>query len=528
MNISVNYLNNNMYNANQTSFKSRMFDIQALQNIKGIPCACCGKKVISPEDVAHTFAKISRPLSESISKGFLDMWKSVPNIWAILNNFAQKYPKDSFDAIVQRDDDDFHNIRGAVSADARKENPDVENRYINHLAKNAYVDILYSSRTELEAAEKVMDKFSQFKKYMSGKPLEAFETLQIYAQKYPDKRLAEIINLPEVYEFHKTRKELNDKKQNEKLNFHFKNIIKIIKSEDPLSVLCFKKNEIAVHDILHKYKDLVARKEAIKNLYINRLDFMKCNNVSKQVLAEVAQFPDFRRTEDDFFVYAHDNNYSDAMIIRSLISPFMGTFEHVIPKVYSGSDSIYNGIVMCAGCNHSRGTYPYSKFIEYHPEMKKNTQKQIDYVIRQILTDKVNDVTISRWPIVITRALKMYTNEEIKPEIADYTDYAIKFISDKYASDKAEIEKLNDLISDIRSEKTKLEERLKNLEIKEKEYSEQVEKISKDNSSREYDLNFLERISSGSIEPTMNHAHEKIGLPEEHQQFSDDFCSDGG
>ena len=498
MQVQTNYsLNNQTFHPH---FKSKLFNAQALQNVPNLTCACCGKKIIAPVDVSRGFADLSMPLSDVIQNGWLDNWKKVSYIWSILLKYAKEFPGKSLDTVVQSDDEVFHNLRHMVCVSVRKKNPDLDNNTVKSLSREVYQDILHSSRTELMNAPIVMERFTPFKSYLQGVQLDAFEVLQAYAQKYPNKRLSEILALPEVYNFHASRNDLNQKIGLEKLDLHFANILKIIKREDPLSVLGFKKAEEVARDILMQERDPSIRIPKIKNYYKNKLEFMNCTNVQDKVLEEIDAFPSLLPTVDTYFKHAHDYKFSDSMIIKNILRPYTGSFEHIVPRSRDGGNNIYNGIVMCQSCNRSRNTRDYTDVLAYHPEMKENVQKQIDRIVEYILSGEVDEAAIARWPIQVSNVLETYTGGLIKPDIRDYCAKAIALSESKLNLGEKKLSDLNSQIAENNLQYGKLDKDVKKLKQSNQELERQSKIIKNKNREISKNLDYFNEINAGATD----------------------------
>ncbi|MCD8025301.1 MAG: HNH endonuclease [Candidatus Gastranaerophilales bacterium] len=63
---------------------------------------------------------------------------------------------------------------------------------------------------------------------------------------------------------------------------------------------------------------------------------------------------------------------------RRLISPSLATTEHINPVSNDGANNTGNYIPLCAQCNSTRSSRPYSEWIIEHPEMPENLQNYLD------------------------------------------------------------------------------------------------------------------------------------------------------
>lgn len=405
------------------------------QEIKYLPkirCACCDRKMINPIELGRAFAKVSKPLSQIMEKGVLLCWQQQPEIGKILEDFAKKFPKFSLDKII--DDKDNRTILKLalverVKKDSEKElermNPDEKFRYIDKAVLDQFGDIVNRSRDPLRGAGAVMKRMASFKQCLDGEKLATFEQLEIYAQKYPRKTLKEIINMDEIYKFHRTKDLLQRTEKREKLDFHFTNIEKMIKKFDPNSENLIYDLKNIVLDSFEHYRDECSRIYYAKNLYKKALEQYNDNKLVEKVWKELEQIPTSFITKDSFLVYAKNHNYSDNRIIASLLIPSEVSFEHIVPRSENGINHATNGIVLCRDCNQRRGSVPYEEFIQYHPKMPYNTQKQIQTIADYILKGRM-DSMYRFWPIKVAQTLNDYTNGAINPDVSEYAKKALK------------------------------------------------------------------------------------------------------
>lgn len=481
------------------TFKARMFEIQTLQNLKGVRCACCGSSVIPPSDVAHAFAGLASPLSKVLENGDLNIWQEATPVWHTLVNLAHKYPEDSLDTILQSDDNNYSRLRGRIVTDVTLTYPEYDRYRTSTIAKRAFKAMLYSSRNELDVASKVMDRFVECKQYLQGEPLKAFETLQRYALMYPNKRLSEIVNLPEVYGYHRAKNELYKQEQNKKLDVYFDRIIKIIKNEDPLSVECFKKVSKYARDVMLYDGDINGRKDKVKQLYLKKMELMKCDAVKEQVFKEIDEMPLIRASEDSFFTYACEKKLDDHSIIKNILSPKMASFKYIVRRAESGNNSIYNGLVMCNDCSVSMGKDDYASTLNNNPDMKRYTLEQIKFVADCILSGKIIDESFSRWPVAVVKILEKNTDGRVSSEMTKYCNDVMKYLENKSLENENKIKNLNNQISELYKNKNQYNENPRLFYVEENKLKKEIEELERQNWEREHDLCYLKKIVAGEI-----------------------------
>lgn len=88
-------------------------------------------------------------------------------------------------------------------------------------------------------------------------------------------------------------------------------------------------------------------------------------------------------TNVDAFMVKYSRRSSKEIGLR-LVSPSIGTVEHIRPKSIGGENNDKNYLLECAGCNNSRGNISLEDWVKIHPEMSDNIQKNMDAVIEKI------------------------------------------------------------------------------------------------------------------------------------------------
>ena len=73
-----------------------------LKRVKDVPCACCGKKVITTESITQAFRVIAKPLSKMLESGSFKFWKTQKDVWRLLENYAKAFPDKSLDKILEK------------------------------------------------------------------------------------------------------------------------------------------------------------------------------------------------------------------------------------------------------------------------------------------------------------------------------------------------------------------------------------------------------------------------------------------
>lgn len=461
-----------------------------IKHIPNVPCACCGKKVILPEQLAKILGAVSRPMASIIKSGSMNGWENNKTIWKILQNFAQNNPKQSLTSLMIGNSDEYKQLSGAVSTLAEercKSTP--ENTEATR--KTLFQSIIANSRNKMRSSSVVMKRMAPLKSYIEGTKLEVFEQLEIYSQKYPRKTLTEIVNMEEIVKFHKMKDLLQRVETKEQIDFHFSNIQKLINSANPQSQEVFDQLKEEALDIFAVISDPQMRMLKIKKLYQAFLKQNNCEKLTNKINKEIDQIPLTYITKDAFFVFAHNHDFDDNKIITSIFNPVISTFEHVIPQSKNGEDRMKNGLVMHKDCNRYRGNLPYEEFFEYHPEMPKNIQKQVNYIARRILEGKLIGA-FRFWPMTIAKTLYQYTNGAIN---LDLTRHCEKGLEDT----EQRIQLRNDFITQLKndrnnkiSKKQELQKQIEALEAEMNGLGNVVKELNSENQNEKRLISFYE------------------------------------
>lgn len=467
---------------NKPNFKAVEY-YNTLKHLPDTPCACCGKKVVHPEALTKAWAKITKPLKLMIEQGKMNAWKQTPEVWEKLKLYAQINPDMSLDAML-RDKGAFLEMKTLIVdifkpkglEDGTKEciKADAE-------VSNLFASMLNHSRRDLKKAGYVMEVLEPFKECLKGPRLDIFKQFQIYAQKYPNKTLSEIVQMDEIFKFHQAKSILQLNAFREEREYHFNRIAKHLEGYNEEYFAKVKEFSLEQYE---KERDLIARRENIKTLYRFALDQYGAEEETiEKVMAEIDEMPMEFQSADSFFVKAKLYDFSDMKIINSIFTKALGTYEHIIPASKEGKNSIYNGIMMCRSCNENRSDKPYDKYIRLHPEMKDNIRKQMKHITNALESGELEPI-FEFYPVMMDPFLK----EQCK-------DIDISEISLPYA--KRRLEKAF-------SEKQFIDTNLQKLKAnKDKAIKEQLELIKSKNEGK---------ITSEELQVELNKIKETLSL----------------
>ena len=484
MNIISNISCNNT-NFKQISKINKINKLTTYHDLKLIPnlnCACCGRKLIQPTTFHNAFKSITVPLKSIIKKGAFKPWERYTPTWNLLLDLSQKFPNKSLDQI-ERDNSTLHGklfgaIRESIQNNQKKDEQ-ISYNDLQEKIKELYRDILGRSRAQLRSSKIVMAKMKTFKKSLEKEPIKlaVFEQLEIYAQKYPKKTLSQILAMDEIYKFHSTKDLLQRAEAREKLDYHFNNIANIIRKESPESLELIDELKEQTLNLFVTEKDREARIPKAKKIYANALNTIGCEKLIKKVNMEIEQLPTTFISKDSFLAYAYKHNLSDYQILSSIFTPSVASSEHIVAVSKGGEDCLSNISVFCKSCNDKRGSESYIEFLEYHPEMPRNEQKQINQIGNYILKNDVCEEALY-YPIDVAQTLRTTTNNKINPNVSRYCEKKNQQISQEIYTKKEEIVALKKERREMQEEKEALLKRLNEIDETRSSKKTQIKELS--------------------------------------------------
>lgn len=464
--LPVRFDNRNISNS-KPNFEAKY---DRLKQIKDLPCACCGKPVLDASRFFDAFKTVAKPLSYCLKKvDFSWLQDNIPKAYALMEKFAQEQPKATVDVIFE-DSEKFGQVADAVkeyflTPEALEEvkGDEYGTRRLNYKVKNELTNLKKRSRGVLKRSSTVMKKFVPMKKYLQGRQREVFEQFQIYAEKYPKLRLSEIVQLDEVYKFHKAKSVLQRAETNEKLNYHLGNIEKLVLKSNPDAEDRLYELKNNVREIIANEIDDEARLPRIKELYEVALKELGCEKLKFKVFDELKEMPLTFITKDSNMVRFKELNFSDNAILDAIFAPYEASDEHNEAMISGGADNIYNTTIMHRLCNLKRGSRPYSVFVEYHPQMPYNTQQQLDRTSKEILAGNLPE-EFDYYPTRVADNLRRCSGGKIDVNVDDYCKKQIKKTKIKKEQIIGEKAQINSEIGSIEEEIRKLQEKATLLE----------------------------------------------------------------
>ena len=429
-------------------FKSREFFYQEIKKMPNTKCACCGRELITGEDIRNAYAKITLPLSKMIKDGFLDKFRQFPNIWQTIVALADRDKNASFDEIVL-DKDNYMFVKEAVANHFKtpkvreqiEKNPD-EKFKIDYKITDMFKNIETASRAVLQNISVVMKELARFKPSLNGSKLETFEQLERYAAKYPEMRLSEVLAIPEIRDFHVMKDFLQRAETREIMNYHFDNIEKMIKEAAP-EVTEEELKELRTN-IIKRYndeKDPMARTYYAKKDYKNFLNRHNCAGLEDKVNEEVEKLPRTYITKDSFLAFASNHHYYDSAITYSFIINASSSVDHKIARSKGGEDLLKNYSVMCRECNKRKGDREFEEQLAIHPEMIENEKQQILDISQYIISGHVHS-SLKHWPIEAAKTAYRLSGGKINVNLVPYCKQELVFAEERLQKHKEEMNNL--------------------------------------------------------------------------------------
>ena len=437
--ISQNYAifsNNTPQNKQNVACKA-VYAKSPLKNIPGNHCACCGRAMINAETMANTWANITRPIKEVFADGLFSVIESkYPGIYSVLCKFLDLYPDKSLDSIIL---DNYNHALFMDSVSASfDDDPDYQEmpRVDKHRAvKERTMDVFKLSERVLLNAPEVIKHLKLLRPYMHDYRMDILDELDRLSQIYPDKKLSEIIKIPEVAEKYVENNYYDVMEFAKQRDLHWNNANRIILNEKP---------ELeSVLDEIHTKICLLYRSEndpkrlsyIIQQMYIKLLEKSKLQHCKESVIKELEQIPTELYTKNSFLSYAR-RYYTNCGIVNYIIKPFMESEDHEVAvtkiksidttnPLWKKYHAIINKLIMCRQCNIFKDSHSFEEVAKYRPEIIPNTENQIDFVAEQILNDVVTD-TIFYYPVEAAEWLRMYTHGTVNHDTTWYQERIAK------------------------------------------------------------------------------------------------------
>lgn len=373
------------------SFGSRRnYAVKDARELNDLPCACCGHKM-TKNSLVNKFLneKIYFPASFALplmqKEGFIlsEQPREIVRAYEVLYAISQKYKKQTVQELLSMEQ--VKNYRKNLSQ--------CDNLAFDEISEKSKL-VARSSSYMVKAISDLNPDFQLTEKRV-------FHELKTLSKLYPEETFYEILNKPEVKA--KYLRNLKQKQMKVLLN------IDILKQDLP------RRYQFAVDDCIkssmeiftNERETVIHKRKRVIGLFDEALDRIKTNKTVKKIIEEVNKLPN-SQTDVDAFMIKSSQKTSNSLA-ETLVTRTRSTKEHVVPKHRvgnNGEDSINNYIYLCSKCNVERKMTEYSEFIEKHPEMPQNAQRQMDVMIRHINRGEL--IGYDAWPDKI----KVVLNQE--------------------------------------------------------------------------------------------------------------------
>lgn len=223
-------------------------------------------------------------------------------------------------------------------------------------------------------SEQAIDTLNNYEKYMHPVEKECFNLLKGWAKETPKTNFKDLLQ-----KNREPQLEILQAKQNKILD----TVDEISKSlsekeqEDVKKVTDLTRKLVSSNDkeIKFKRKTFIADVKDLENKISNK-------EVHAKMVKEAEKMPNSQNDVSAFVVKYSERKHRE--IGERLVKLSVGTIEHIHPQSKGGRNQISNYLLECGGCNHERSSIPLGDWVDSHPEMKENTQKYIDEVIKHI------------------------------------------------------------------------------------------------------------------------------------------------
>lgn len=281
------------------------------------------------------------------------------------------------------------------------------------------------------SSAKAVNALSEFEENMQPTEKACFQLIKERAKKTPNVSLAEVLASA----------------KNEYLDELKKDEFRVLDKLDETAKQLSKSSAKKVKDITLAARKIIAtqgptesfkRKTMLDTIYGLKRQIPEKGAVDN--LVKIAQ--ELPTSSDNVNAFMVKYSKRDSVEIgQRLLSPSLGTFEHIKPKSKGGTFKDSNGLLECAGCNNPRGNLAFDKFalespgmlhnipegtdlggksteewVAAHPEHKGNLQKHMDIVIKMINDGRIKGY--DKYPEEVAETLNKESKGIIKLDIS--------------------------------------------------------------------------------------------------------------
>lgn len=462
------FSNNNKYKNiedNNPTFGQRLpkLPVETPRFIHKLPCGCCGEPMIAKDELPKLLKSFMAGSKRALENSIIaDKYNGTPE-YEFLQQLSAIEPKKP--------------IRELISVPENKIK-------INTLPEKTQIGIkhiaLLSDGITVKAP-KVIQKLSKFYDRFSKSDRELFDMMEVYSIQFPKKTFAEIFNLPEIFSKHHKNSEAFAQQTLAQKTNTFKKVRDLISElPDKRTVEEFQKAHLEAVKVLNgKFYTPEIKKGLIEEIY-NK--FLKENpqnlKITRKLKSIARSFPYETARTDDFIVNSVINRKTDLDIVKTFLMEFQSTFEHVHPKSQNGADSSGNGIFLCKKCNNERTDLPYPFFLRFHPEIKKNLQKQLNRIMSYIKHGKLPDY--EDYPLEIKQTVWQETDHTIKLKIDEYLKYREEQAKSRLKTAKAKLAKNDEVYQKSSQQLEEIDKRIEEVMVVLRKLKKEKREVQKD------------------------------------------------
>lgn len=346
---------------------------EALQNVEGIICACCGVNTVhvSVLDEAFNFTMKRENSAKAALKELGGMKGQMhakeKKLYSELRILNQIQPGQTFNKLLSQ---------------------------LNYRKSNLIEKVRYKKPTEAQN-KAIMKVLYKYQDCMPDVEKGVFRKVVALQKRYPERSLKDLLKLmrPENLKILE--------REQDKVLSAIEEISQALSPESSISLKQFVNNQRRII-IDKKAEDPFSRKIFISELYKVTKSFTEREEV-KKLLQLADNLPASSDNESAFIV-----KYSGEIVRKvdgkvtvtrrepkEIAKSFFAkrTKDHFVATAEGGADNQSNWIYMCGGCNSEKSKEEPYKWVKEHPEMIKNSQKQIDYLIDLANAEKVKKLS---------------------------------------------------------------------------------------------------------------------------------------
>lgn len=268
------------------------------------------------------------------------------------------------------------------------------------------------------ASEKAVKALSKFEEYMHPTEKACFEEIKKLSKKNPLKSLNELLaEAKPVYLENLKAKEFRIFAQ---LKDAGKNLSK--ESLNKLNTI----TDSAKASITKQISEDSFKRKTFISMVANLTKKPEEKLIQDQLVKIVNELPASGNDVDAFIIKYAEPKRTSKEIGQRLLSPSLGTFEHVKPKSLGGSFNDKNGLLECKECNNNRGNILFDEFAKQKPLMLKNPknpggkgnlQLHIEEIIKKIKEGIIKEH--DSYPEEIKETLEKESKNIIKLDVSE-------------------------------------------------------------------------------------------------------------